>query len=126
MSLAGQFFCCTTGALTAFSGLLAALVCLPFAEPLSLPFETYLLLGITGLLQMPLAMLLIYTGTRYLPAAEVSLLILIESILAPVWVFIAVNELPARETYFGGVLILLTLATHSWITLRRETTPANT
>ena len=105
----------TTGA-----GIVAAAVAFPLATPFALDTTTYVYLFITGAIQMPLALILIYTGTRYLPAAEVSLLILVETILAPIWVWLAVNELPPKQTFWGGGLILSTLFVHSWIALRRE------
>ncbi len=103
---------------TCVSGIVAALLCLPMASPLNLDPGTYAVLAVTGLVQMPLAMVLVSTGTRYLPAAEVSLLLLIETVLAPVWVWLAVGEEPPSATYAGGAVIVITLAIHSWLGLR--------
>lgn len=100
------------------SGLIAAILCFPLAQPLELTSQSYQVLAISGLVQMPAAMVLIAIGTRYLPAAEVSLLILIEAVLAPLWVWLFLWEIPDENTFYGGGIILLTLLAHSWISLR--------
>jgi drug/metabolite transporter (DMT)-like permease len=94
-------------------GLLMALIALPMATPLALPWASYGWLVLSGLIQMPLALLLMTIGTRYLPAAEVSLFILLETVLAPIWVWMALGEVPPRTTLTGGGLIVLTLILHS-------------
>jgi len=73
-----------------------------------------------GLVQMPGAMVLMAVATRYLSAPEVSLFLLVETVLAPVWVYLAVAEEPPPLTFAGGSLILAAIAVHSWLSLRRE------
>ena len=94
-------------------GLIMAFICLPLATPLHLPWPTYFWLTISGLIQMPLANLLLAIGPRYLPAAEVSLFLLLETIMAPIWVWLILGEIPPAKTFAGGGLILLTLISHS-------------
>jgi len=96
-------------------GLLLALITLPIATPLQLPWYSYGWLIISGLIQMPLALLLITLGTRFLPAAEVSLFLLLETVLAPVWVWLILGEVPPASTLTGGGLILMTLILHSLV-----------
>jgi drug/metabolite transporter (DMT)-like permease len=59
---------------------------------------------------LPAATTLIQTGPRYLPAAEVSLLLLLETVIGTflVWVFLA--EVPPRLSFIGGGIILSALA----------------
>jgi drug/metabolite transporter (DMT)-like permease len=94
-------------------GLLMALLTLPIATPLQLPWSSYGWLAISGLVQMPLGLVLMTIGTRYLPAAEVSLFLLLETIMAPIWVWLILGEVPPTTTFAGGGLILLTLILHS-------------
>ena len=94
-------------------GLLLALITLPIATPLNLPGASYGWLVISGLIQMPLALLLMTIGTRYLPAAEVSLFLLLETVMAPIWVWLILGEVPPATTFAGGGIILLTLILHS-------------
>ena len=101
-------------------GLLLALMALPLATPLVLPQVSYLWLAISGLVQMPLALLLMTVGTRFLPAAEVSLFLLLETILAPIWVWMVIGEVPPEATLAGGVLILVTLILHTVVGFMRD------
>lgn len=105
-------------AVTCLSGLVACLLCLPMASPGLLPATSMGVLALSGLLQMPAAMVLINIGTRFLPAAEVSLLLLVETLLAPVWVYLVFTEVPGQATVAGGTVILVTLLVHSWLGLR--------
>lgn len=104
--------------LIALGGLVAALIALPKAQPLGLDPASYLALGIMGLVQMPVATLLINSATRYLPSAEVALFYLLESVLGTLWVWYFLSEEPARATLYGGALVIATLVVHAGITLR--------
>ncbi len=102
------------------SGLVASLIAWPLAQPLSLDASSYAVLGIMGLVQMPAAMVLIATATRYLPSPEVALFLLIESVMGPIWVWMAVGEEPPPLTFVGGAAILGAVAVHSWLALRES------
>ena len=107
-------------ALVCVGGLIMAAIALPFARPLDLGPQSYLALGIMGLVQMPLALILIAESTRYLPSPEVSLFILVETVLSPVWVWLVLGEEPPARTLAGAGLIVPTLAIHSWVGRREE------
>ena len=53
-----------------------------------------------------------------LPAPEVSLIMLLETVLGPVWVWMVLHEVPPAGTYVGGVLVVGTLIVHSIMGLR--------
>lgn len=99
-------------------GLMMALLAYPFADPFTLSWQSYAFLAVMGLVQMPLAMVLLTAGTRFLSAMEVSLFILGETFLAPVWVWMVMEEIPSGATFAGGAIIVLTLAVNSWLGLR--------
>jgi drug/metabolite transporter (DMT)-like permease len=105
-------------AVTCLSGLFSCLICALFAAPFGLPATSMGVLLVSGALQMPAAMVLISIGTRFLPAPEVSLLLLIETLLAPLWVWLVFTEQPTTTTLYGGSVILATLLVHSWLGLR--------
>ena len=67
---------------------------------------------------MPVAFGLIATGPRYIPAAEVALLLLLETVLGAFAVWVAVGEVPSLATMVGGVVLIAVLAAHSIATLR--------
>ena len=105
----------------ALAGLFTALAVLPLAAPLSVSLRDLVLLTVMGFVMLPLALGLIALGPRLIPAPEVGLLILLESVLGPFWVWLVIGEVPAVQTFYGGVLVLGTLAVHTAYVLRRET-----
>ena len=56
---------------------------------------------------------------RYITAAEVNLFFLLETILGPLWVWIVIKEQPSLETIIGGTVIIITIATHSILSLKK-------
>lgn len=108
--------------LIAISGAIAGLMAIPFATPLSLSAQTYLVVAVMGVAQMPLATVMMAVATRYLPSPEVSLCLLLETVLGPIWVWWVLSEAVPSLTLVGGALILATVAVHAWIALREEKT----
>jgi drug/metabolite transporter (DMT)-like permease len=118
MSIAGTFVVLRGGraknmlASMAWGAFLGALVATPFAHPLSPTAKDAALLILLGGVISPLAFGLLGTGPRYLPAAEVSLMILVEAVLAPVWVWLVLSESPSSRVVVGGILLLGSLAVY--------------
>ena len=102
----------------AVGGALAGLVGLPAAHPASADLRDWALLVLLGLVVTPLAFGLIATGPRYIPAAEVALLLLLQTVLGAFWVWIAVGEAPHAATVVGGSMLILVLTGHSVATLK--------
>ncbi len=92
------------------SGLLTALMMLPLAAPLTISQSDMGYLMIMGLYMLPIGTALMFLGPRYIPAPEVGLLLLLESVLGPVWVWMALGEAPGDRTLIGGAIVLSTLA----------------
>lgn len=101
-------------------GFLLAGAAVGLATPLDLPAVSYGWLALAGLVQMPLALVLLTSGTRFLPAAEVSLFILLETILAPIWVWLVIGEVPPQSTLLGGALIVATLVGHTLVGMGKQ------
>lgn len=93
----------------AISAVPTVLICLPFAAPLALSGEAAWMMAGNGLLLVPAAFVLISRGPRYIAAAEVGLLMLLESVLGPVWVWLALGEEAGPRTLLGGGIVLATL-----------------
>ncbi|WP_280561738.1 DMT family transporter [Chromohalobacter sp. 48-RD10] len=106
----------------AIGGGISAVVALPMATPLALAPQSYGVLALMGLLQMPLATALINSATRYLPSTEVALFYLVETLLGTLWAWWWLGEQPPHATLFGGSLILLTLFVNAWLGLRSSGT----
>jgi drug/metabolite transporter (DMT)-like permease len=60
---------------------------------------------------------LVTLAPRYITAAEVNLFFLLETILGPLWVWLVIHEQPSMETIIGGVVIIFTIAVHSFLTI---------
>ena len=58
-----------------------------------------------GVFQAGIGFTLVVLGTRYIPAAQVGLLAMVEPILAPIWVWMGVGEVPGLATIVGGAII---------------------
>lgn len=110
-------------ALLSGAGLFSCLLVLPIAEPATTSVHSLTALAVMGLVEMPLALVLVSEATRYLPSPEVSLFIVVEAILAPLWVWAILGEDPPRLTLVGGALVLAALLAHSWGALRQEHAP---
>lgn len=102
------------------SGALAGLMAIPFATPLSLSLQTYAVVAVMGIAQMPLATLMLAVATRYLPSPEVSLCLLLETVLGPIWVWWVLSEAVPALTFVGGAVILVTVTVHAILALRQE------
>ena len=104
----------------ALSGLISAALVWPLAAPLSVSASDVAVLGVMGLVVLPISFGLIFIGPRYIPAPEVSLVLLLEAVLGPYWVWLALGEEPGGRTLLGGTIVLATLAVHSLLRLASE------
>ncbi|MES9957369.1 MAG: DMT family transporter [Sedimenticola sp.] len=98
----------------AVSGLITAALAIPLSNPFDLSMQSYAWLALMGMLQMPLALVLITLGTRYLTSPEVSLFLLLETLFGPIWVWLVLGETITSETLAGGLIIVVTLLVYSW------------
>jgi drug/metabolite transporter (DMT)-like permease len=63
---------------------------------------------------------LVTIAPRFIPAEEVNLFFLLETIIGPFWVWLIINEQPSIETIQGGSIILITIAIHSYLKLKQS------
>jgi len=96
--------------------LMAALVCLPMALPVgSTSSVDWWLIAYLGIIQVGLAYVIFTRALGRLPALEVSLLLLIEPVLNPLWAWLVHGETPGLGARLGGLLILLATASASLV-----------
>jgi drug/metabolite transporter, DME family len=106
----------TTAGLSAVTlgNLLASLAAWPFAWPLpvasAVEWATLVYLGVC---QIGVAYVFLTAAMRVLPALEVSLLLLIEPVLNPIWTWLIRNEPAGTYTIIGGVIIIAATAIRS-------------
>lgn len=101
------------------AGLISMAVALPLALPLQPSVRDLALLAPMGCLQLGLGCLLMTRATRSLTASEIGLLSLIETVLAPIWVWIGVGERPTALALAGAAIVLGSLLANEWVGLRR-------
>jgi len=76
-----------------------------------------------GLVITPFSFWALAIGPKFLSAAETGMFYLLETVLAPVWVWLIFSEEPPVPTLIGGAIILVALVWHSTHSLRREKIP---
>ena len=96
-----------------FSGILTTFVTIFIADPLSPGTGDILLLALMGSVVLPIPLFLITVAPKLIPAAEVSLIMLLETFLGPFWVWLVLSERPPGETLVGGAILIGTLALHA-------------
>ena len=62
---------------------------------------------------------LVTIAPRFITGAEVNLFFLLETILGPVWVWIVIKQQPSIETILGGSIIIMTIAVHSFLAIKK-------
>lgn len=97
--------------------LLSAVAAIPLAAPLAMTDWGLGLMMFLGLVLLPVSFALITFGPRYIPAPEVSLLMLLETVLAPILVWLALGETASEETLIGGLIVLSALIGNSALSL---------
>lgn len=111
-----------TAVAMALGGYFVAGVSLLFAPTLAVSTLDALWLGLLGLVVLPISFNLISQGPRYLPAPEVSLIVLLEAVIGPLWAWAFIGQVPTLVSLAGGVVIVATLAIYFLTGLRQERT----
>ncbi|MGB0572672.1 MAG: DMT family transporter [Alphaproteobacteria bacterium] len=104
----------------ALSGYMVAAVALIVAPTISIIALDMLWLGLLGFVVLPISFFMIMLGPRHLPAAEVSLIMLLEAVLGPIWAWWFIDETPTPLSLIGGAVIVGTLAIHFTIGLGKD------
>jgi drug/metabolite transporter (DMT)-like permease len=100
--------------------LISAIIALPLALPLEASARDVSLLAFMGSAQLALGCVLFVHATRYLKSAELGLIGLLETLLAPLWVWIGVGERPSDIALAGGAIVLGSLAANEMLALLAE------
>ncbi|MEL6169107.1 MAG: DMT family transporter [Pseudomonadota bacterium] len=99
--------------------LLSTILVLPAAQPLSVDPAQWWLLAIYGGVFIAASTTLLTLSARLITAPELALLVLLESILAPILVWVLLAEYPGTLTLAGGAVIVAALAVSNFVALRR-------
>jgi drug/metabolite transporter (DMT)-like permease len=90
----------------------------PFAAPGQIGGGDLAWLAALGIGQIGLGFVLLTIGARLIPAAQVGLITLLEGVLGPLWVWLALDERPSTLTLVGGAVVIVA------IVIQTRATPA--
>jgi drug/metabolite transporter (DMT)-like permease len=94
---------------TCLSQAILVAVFLPFASPGEIGGDDVGWLASLGIGQIGLGFALLTVGARLIPAAQVGLITLLEVVLGPVWVWLALDERPSTITLVGGAIVIVAI-----------------
>ena len=99
--------------------LLAGVFGLVLTGPARMAEGQVLAMVATGVIVLPVSFFLLSLASRYTQAANVSLLMLLETVLGPLWVWLGVGEAPTPAMLAGGTVVVTSLALYILWTGRR-------
>ena len=100
--------------------LFVATFALFFIESFALKNNDIVIVPLMCILCVAIPFVLVTIAPRFIPAAEVNLFFLLETIIGPIWVWLIIKEQPSIETLQGGAIIIITIAIHSFMKLRNS------
>jgi drug/metabolite transporter (DMT)-like permease len=107
---------------TCLAALFTALFSLPFAQPSAPDTSDFAYLLLFGFGQMGIGLVFFTSGVRLVPAAEAGLMSILESILSPLWVWLALAERPSDDTLIGGAIVMGAIVVHTLVDWRADRT----
>ncbi len=102
-----------------FSGLLVSLISLFFDSPLALTGTDWGWMLVLCVIVIPTAFILITIGPTLILAAEVGMLMLLETACGPLLVWVFIGETPSMAAFQGGTLVIVTLLVHGYLRWQR-------
>ena len=91
-----------------------------FVDSFSLVGTDLIIVPLMCVMCVAIPFVLVTIAPRFIPAEEVNLFFLLETIIGPFWVWMIIREQPSFETIQGGTVIILTIAIHSFLKLKKS------
>ena len=101
----------------AIGGLIAALIAFLMANQITVPAEVVGYIIAMGSI-LSISFSLITIAPRYMPAAEVGMIMPLETVLGSLIAWYVINEVPSVNALVGGTIVIVTLFLHSWYSTR--------
>jgi len=98
--------------ITGNGSLISGLLALAYIGPSTLFDGNIAMISVCGLLILPISFFCLTSASRYTAAANIGLLMLLETILGPVWVWIGFGETATVQMIIGGLVVITTLASY--------------
>jgi len=90
-----------------------------FVENFDLVAADKIIVPLMCIMCVAIPFVLVTIAPRYISAPEVNLFFLLEVILGPIWVWLIIKEQPSVQTIIGGIVIIITIALHSFLALKK-------
>ncbi len=100
--------------------LCVAIFALFFIESFYLVDKDIMIIPLMCIMCVAIPFVLVTIAPRYISAAEVNLFFLLETIIGPFWVWLIIKEQPSLETIQGGSIIILTIAIHTFLKIKKS------
>ena len=91
-----------------------------FVDSFSLIEKDLIIVPLMCIMCVAIPFVLVTIAPRFIQAEEVNLFFLLETIIGPIWVWFVINEQPSIETLQGGLIIITTIAIHSFLKLKKS------
>jgi len=99
--------------------LVVAIFAFFFVENFGLVAADKIIVPLMCIMCVAIPFVLVTIAPRYISAPEVNLFFLLEVILGPIWVWLIIKEQPSVQTIIGGIVIIITIALHSFLALKK-------
>ncbi|EDM68455.1 hypothetical protein PE36_03486 [Moritella sp. PE36] len=100
------------------ASIMIAAISVVAGDPMALQGNSWGWMLLYCLVVIPLAFILISIGPMRIPAAEVGMLMLLETAAGPLWIWLVLNEVPSTKALQGGSVVIATLLIHGLIRWR--------
>jgi drug/metabolite transporter (DMT)-like permease len=100
--------------------LFVAIFAMFFIESYVLADRDLIIVPLMCVMCVAIPFVMVTIAPRFIPAEEVNLFFLLETIIGPFWVWMVIKEQPSIETIQGGAIIILTIAIHSFLKLKKS------
>ena len=101
-----------------FSGVFGFFASVFVSDGLSVSYFDFAVMILMGAMAIGLGITLVTLAAPFVPSAEASVLVLLESVLGPLWVWLFLQEKISQSEVVGGVIILLSVCLLSYSTKR--------
>mgnify|MGYP001181718728 FL=1 len=108
-----------------FGKLIVAIFAFFFVENFALINNDIFFIPLMCVMCVAIPFVLVTIAPRFITGAEVNLFFLLETILGPIWVWVVINEQPSPETLIGGSIIIITIAIHSFLAIKKTQLKSN-
>lgn len=103
---------------TLLGHLITIAIGMPFILGASLTLQNFIGIFLLGTFQLGLAYIFYSLAIKHLTAMETILIMILEPILNPIWVFLYNGEMPGMLSMMGGILVIATIVWRGLISSR--------